>query len=240
MGCGQDSYFDKAVTTLVKGCFRNKSIINSNQNNGPLFALYCNPASAMCVLHPPLALYMRLERILLVISIALLVIAIWTTSRACRNTTAGATLAAAAATSPSSANDLDSRLKKLETSSPDPGTLMLEIQLHFAKLYYAGEARNWDLATFERNEIEGLLGKVAVLRPAENNVKIDEIINTFKQTPFTAVKDAIDVKDRKLFRQAYNDSLAMCNACHQATGRPFIAIITPTNAPVSNQRWTTQ
>ena len=184
---------------------------------------------------------MRLERILLAISIVLLVVAIWTTSICANRNTAPATApATAAAAAAAAAGDVEPRVKKLETASGGVGTLMLEIQLHFSKLYFAGEARNWDLATYERNQIEEAVEKVAVLRPTENNVKLDDIITTFKQTPLAAVKDAIDVKDRNLFRQSYNDSLAMCNACHQATGRPFIAIVTPTNPPVSNQRWTAQ
>jgi hypothetical protein len=183
---------------------------------------------------------MRLERILLAISIVVLVIAIWTTTRANRAGQAVAMTTAAAAPAAATTNDVELRVKKLETAAPGVGTLMLEVQLHFAKLYFAGEARNWDLATFERNQIEELVEKAAILRPVENGVKLDEVINTFKQTPFSAVKDAIEVKDRNLVRQAYNDSMAMCNACHQATGRPFIAIVTPTNPPVSNQRWTAQ
>src|SRR5258708_37825465 len=45
--------------------------------------------------------------------------------------------------------NLEERLKKLEAGLPDLGIIMSGIQLHFAKLYYAGEARNWDLAWFE-------------------------------------------------------------------------------------------
>jgi len=181
---------------------------------------------------------MRLERLLLVVSIAVLVVAIWTAKQAHHDSAARPN--PATDTALAGATNLEPRLKKLEASSSGVGTLMLEVQLHFAKLHFAGEARNWDLATFERNQIEELLEKVAILRPMENNVKIDEIITTFKQTPLSALKDAIDVKDRNLFRQAYGDSMAMCNACHQATGRPFISIVTPTNPPVSNQRWNAQ
>jgi hypothetical protein len=52
-----------------------------------------------------------------------------------------------------------------------------------------------------------------------------------------ALKDAIDMKDRSLFKDAYQESIVMCNTCHQSTGRPFITITIPTNPPVANQRW---
>ena len=55
--------------------------------------------------------------------------------------------------------------------------------------------------------------------------------------PMAEMNDAIAVSDRQLFRKSYQDMTAMCNACHQATGRPFIVITMPTNPPVFNQRW---
>ena len=55
----------------------------------------------------------------------------------------------------------DQRLSKLEAVTPDVGQTMLSIQVHFAKLYYAAEARNWDLARFERQEIVEDLDTVA-------------------------------------------------------------------------------
>lgn len=175
--------------------------------------------------------YMRLK--VVIVAIAAFLIGIWITKRASQ-------AAPSAQDSAAGTTNLTERLKKLELATPNVGNLMLEIQLHFAKLYYAAEGKNWDLATFERNEIEDAMEKVAVLRPAENGVKIDEVIGTLKKTSLTTLKDAIDVKDRGLFRDAYRDTMTTCNACHQATGRPFIAIIVPTNSPVANQRWTAQ
>ena len=137
----------------------------------------------------------------------------------------------------SPSTNLEERLKKLEAAAPSPGLFMSAVQLHFAKLYFAGESRNWDLARFERGEILEHLEVVAALRPEEGAVSVAGIMDAFKNTQLVALKDAIEVKDRGLFRDAYRESMLMCNACHQATGRPFINIIIPTNPPVSNQRW---
>lgn len=137
----------------------------------------------------------------------------------------------------SPSTNIEERLKKLEAGVPDLGVIMSAIQLHFAKLYFASEARNWDLAQFERIEIEENLITAAAVRPEERGVNISAIIDAFKNTQLTSLKDAIEVKDRGLFREAYRDSILMCNTCHQVTGRPFITITIPTNPPVSNQRW---
>jgi hypothetical protein len=134
-------------------------------------------------------------------------------------------------------SNLEVRLKACEAGSPGMGGVMTRVQLHFAKLYFAVEARNWDLAKFERQELEENLGAAAEVRPEERGVGIAGVIEAFKNTQLTAMREAIDVKDRTLFREAYRDSMVVCNTCHQTTGRPFIHIILPTNPPVSNQQW---
>jgi hypothetical protein len=136
--------------------------------------------------------------------------------------------------------NVEQRLNKLEAITPSVSQSMLSIQAHFAKLYFAAEARNWDLARFERGEILEDLDTVAALKPEENGVSLVGIIGAFTNSPdgpLSSLKDAIDVSDRPLFRKAYQDCIVMCNACHQSTGRPFIFITIPTNPPVFNQRW---
>jgi hypothetical protein len=135
------------------------------------------------------------------------------------------------------ATNFEARLKKLESAAPGLGDVMAGLQLHFAKLYFAGEARNWDLVAFERGEIAENLAAAAALRPEERGVSIAGIIEAFRNTQLVALQDAIAMKDRGLFREAYRDSIVMCNTCHQSTGRPFIVVTVPTNPPVFNQQW---
>jgi hypothetical protein len=137
----------------------------------------------------------------------------------------------------SSVTNLEERLKTLEAGSPGVGEIMSSVQRHFAKLYFASEARNWELARFERGEILENLNAVAALRPEERGVSITGMLDAFKTTQLVSLLDAVNMKDRRMFREAYQEAILMCNTCHQATGRPFIAITIPTNPPVSNQRW---
>jgi hypothetical protein len=141
---------------------------------------------------------------------------------------------------PGQATNAEQRLGHLEAITPSVAQTMLSIQSHAGKLYYAAEARNWELARFERGEIEEDLETVAALKPEENGVSLVGIISAFTNSvtgPMAEMNDAIAVSDRQLFRKAYQDTLLMCNACHSATGRPFIVITVPTNPPVFNQRW---
>jgi hypothetical protein len=188
---------------------------------------------------------MKLERPALAVAVLALVVAAWC---AAQNRHLQARLDSLSArpqlpqpTAPSSLpTNLDQRLSKLEAVTPDVGQTMLSIQIHFAKLYYAAEARNWDLARFEREEIVEDLNTVVALKPEENGVSLVGIIGAFTNSPtgpLSSLKDAFDVSDRPLFRKAYQESILMCNACHQSTGRPFIVVTIPTNPPVFNQQW---
>ncbi len=187
---------------------------------------------------------MKLERIALLTAVLALITAGWGVAEARklqgrldRFADGSRTQSSPGASMGSQATNVEQRLKQLEAAAPSPGLFMSAIQLHFAKLYFAGEARNWDLARFERGEILEHLDVVAALRPEEGAVSVTGIMDAFKNTQLVAIKDAIEMKDRGLFRDAYRESIIMCNTCHQATGRPFITITIPTNPPVSNQRW---
>jgi hypothetical protein len=146
----------------------------------------------------------------------------------------------AVSTAPGLSTNIEQRVSHLEAINPSVAQTMLSIQAHTMKLHYAAEARNWGLARFEQGEIIEDLGTVAALKPEENGVSLVGIISAFTNTvagPMGEMNDAIGVSDRQLFRKSYQDTILMCNACHQATGRPFIVITVPTNAPTFNQQW---
>ncbi len=132
---------------------------------------------------------------------------------------------------------LENRLAAVEAAAPGVGDVMSNVQLHFAKLYFAVEASNWDLAKFELHEIEENLEKSVRLRPEEKGVQLDGILEAFKETEFEAMNKAVVSKDKMSFGRAYDDSIAVCNSCHTATGRHFIVITLPMVPPVTNQLW---
>lgn len=135
------------------------------------------------------------------------------------------------------AGSVEDRLKKLEATAPGLGEIMSGLQLHTAKLYYAGKARNWPLVEFEMGEMEEALAAIPVLRPQDNNVPLGAVIEAFRNSQWAALKQAVGRKDGAAFDKAYDDVVLVCNACHQATGRPYLVVQTPTGPPVPNQRW---
>ena len=132
---------------------------------------------------------------------------------------------------------LSDRVKKLESTAPGVGEVMTGVQLHFAKLFYAAKAGNWNLANFEIDEVKENLENAAALRPEEKGVKLHGVVDAFEQTQIAAMDSAVSQHDLKTFRQNYSDAILVCNSCHRSTGRPFIIITEPTAPPVSNQQW---
>lgn len=132
---------------------------------------------------------------------------------------------------------LDHRLAQLKATAPDVGEVMLGVQVHLAKLFFAADAKNWKLAEFEIHEIEENLETASALRPTENGVNLINVVDAFKQTQLAAMRQAVAHQNPDQFAKAYQESMATCNGCHQTTGRPFLVITRPTAPPVWNQQW---
>ncbi len=132
---------------------------------------------------------------------------------------------------------LETRVKKLEAAAPGVGATMSAVQMHFAKLYYAGHAQNWGLAEFELHEVEENLEKAAALRPEEHGVNLVNLTDAFKQTQLAALRQAIEQQKTTTFNAAYDEAIAVCNGYHVETERPFLIVTEPTAPPVTNQLW---
>src|SRR6185503_5768784 len=113
-----------------------------------------------------------------------------------------------------------------ELYRPPLGDIMGKIQLRHIKLWFAGKLGNWELATYEVDEIKASLETAADLYrgiPAELVTNIAD--------PIQAIRNAIEAKDGAAFAKGYGDLTAACNACHQGIGRRFIVMQVPTGSP---------
>ena len=134
-------------------------------------------------------------------------------------------------------NKVQTRLDFAEQNAAGAGEVMSGIQLHFAKLYYSAEAKNQALTEFELGEIEENLDRAAQLRPTENNTDLARFVEGFKSQALASMSKASQAGDLTGFKKAYGQAVQSCNACHQATGHPYIVITEPTSPPVSNQHF---
>src|SRR5262249_11168580 len=108
--------------------------------------------------------------------------------------------------------------------------IMNLIQVAHAKLWFAGQARNWDLAAYELTKLESGLTDAAIFYsglPVGN-------VTTFT-APIRSISDAIAAKDGKRFASAAAELTPDCNACPVSMQRRFVVIRTPTENPFGNQ-----
>jgi hypothetical protein len=114
--------------------------------------------------------------------------------------------------------------------APRLADIMSAVQFRHLKLWTAGQQQNWELAAYELEQVKaGLTEAISFYTniPVENVGMIDP--------PITSLDKSIAAKNGAGFKKAFNELTAGCNACHQSTGRGFIAMTVPAASPFSNQ-----
>lgn len=121
--------------------------------------------------------------------------------------------------------------KLADTYRPGLGEFMSNIQVHHAKLWFAGQNLNWELADFEINEIKESLEdirKYCTNRPETKAIGMIDL-------SMDSMSNAIQQKSPALFKNGFVLLTATCNNCHKATSHEFNVIKIPDNPPFSNQ-----
>ena|SRR5690554_16712 len=131
---------------------------------------------------------------------------------------------------------LQNRIDSLENKQvdyyiPGIGDLMSSIQIHHAKLWFAGQNENWELASFEIHELEEAIEDIEAFHTGRKEIEqIGMIIPALEE-----VESTIDQRDPIAFNTGFNILTNTCNACHQIAGYEFIVIKTPDIQPFANQ-----
>jgi hypothetical protein len=112
---------------------------------------------------------------------------------------------------------------------------MNTIQTEHAKLWYAGNARNWELAAYQLAEIKELMSDVQDLVPTFKDLPLARMLDAVITGPIAEIEKALDTKNFAGFSAGYGKLTEACNACHQATGNRFIVIQRPARPAFPNQ-----
>jgi S-layer homology domain. len=121
---------------------------------------------------------------------------------------------------------------------PGLGTIMIEYANRFDRLYFAANAGNWDMATYQLAEMWEIQEVGEVTRPGRA-----PMLKAFEDAYGPAVKSAIDAKDGVAFTTAFNSMIAGCNGCHAASSSgewnsyKFVHIQAPTADPADYIDW---
>jgi len=117
-----------------------------------------------------------------------------------------------------------------QKSAPRLADIMSAVQFRHAKLWTAGQQKNWELAGYELELVrESLTEAVAFY----TDIPVDNI--TMIDPPIKSIEGAIAARNSAAFSKAFGELTTGCNSCHQSIGRGFIVMKVPTASPFSNQ-----
>jgi hypothetical protein len=122
--------------------------------------------------------------------------------------------------------------------APGLGEVMSLQQMRHSKLWFAGSALNWELATYELDELGEGFDDVAKLFPTHDGVPLGPMVRTITGREIPDLAKAIAARDGAKFASAFDALTAACNACPQSAKHGFIVIQRPASLPYSNQSFT--
>lgn len=127
---------------------------------------------------------------------------------------------------------IDSLQRKLDNIyKPGLGEFMSDIQVHHAKLWFAGQAGNWNLSDFEMKEIQEAIENIQKYCADRPEVALIPMI----KPALDSIDKAIENKSNSQFKSSFNFLTNTCNNCHRATKHEFNVIRIPSTPPFTNQ-----
>lgn len=126
-----------------------------------------------------------------------------------------------------------------DSYAPGLGEIMSLTQMRHLKLWFAGRAENWDLASYETDELEEGFDDAVRFHPTHkaSPAPLSQLVPEFTAGPIDAVRGAIERRDPVEFTAAYDSLTEGCNGCHEATEFSFNVVTRPSRNPYSNQRF---
>lgn len=122
---------------------------------------------------------------------------------------------------------------------PGLGTVMIEYNTRMANAWYAAQAGNWDMTSYQFLEMLEIQEVGETTRPGRV-----EDLKKFETDALTPLMDAAKAKDLKAFNDQYPRTLNGCNSCHKKStsadfknGYGFVKIIPPPLAATQDIDW---
>jgi hypothetical protein len=123
--------------------------------------------------------------------------------------------------------------------APGLGEIMTLTQMRHAKLWFAGEAENWDLAAYETDELEEGFHDAVEFHPTHKDspLTLSDVLPAMTGAPVAALRTAIGRHDKRAFEEAFDSLTAGCNNCHRAMKIGFNVVQRPTADAFFNQNF---
>lgn len=93
------------------------------------------------------------------------------------------------------------------------------------KLYFAGQAENWELADLYSHEIEEIGEDLEGY--TYHGIDIGNLVAQMMLPQIEKVEEAIDAQDSRLFAENYQILIDSCNSCHVASDYEVLKVTIP-------------
>jgi hypothetical protein len=125
--------------------------------------------------------------------------------------------------------------------APGLGEIMTLQQMRHAKLWFAGNAGNWQLAQYELDELGEGFDDVIAFHPTHKGAPVapKDAIPRMIPGPLAALRSAVEKQDPAAFVAGYDALTVACNNCHAAMQFGFNVVARPTANPYTNQVFAT-
>jgi hypothetical protein len=120
---------------------------------------------------------------------------------------------------------------KQNSYKPGFGEFMSSIQVHHAKLWFAGQNENWQLADYEIHEIKETLEGIQKYQTERKESQM--VIMLYPV--LDSVNTSIQQKNLGLFKTTFTSLTNTCNNCHKLANYSFNDVKIPDTPPFSNQ-----
>ena len=120
---------------------------------------------------------------------------------------------------------------------PGLGEIMTLTQMRHAKLWFAGQAGNWPLASYELDELHEGLDDAATFHVTHKDapLPIPALIDKIMTEPLQQLQKVIAARDQAQIERAFDAVTDGCNSCHRAANFGFNVVTRPATNPYSNQ-----
>jgi hypothetical protein len=124
-----------------------------------------------------------------------------------------------------------------EDIGPGLGEIMSLQQMRHTKLWLAGQAKNWELASYEIEELGEGFDDVVKFHPTHKDSPVapKDAIPRMVTQPLKDIAEAARKKDAKAFVASYDALTESCNGCHRAMNFGFNVVQRPATNPYPNQ-----
>lgn len=105
------------------------------------------------------------------------------------------------------------------------------ISRYAKKLYFAGDAENWELADIYNHEIEEISEDIIASGEMHDDTNISQLMESMLLPQVEQIEETIDAGDREMFLDRYNVMIQTCNQCHIASDYGAVKVTVPETNP---------